>query len=53
MTTKCKRTVLSIEDKITICEHLDKGASKSEIACEYNTGKFTILDIYKSSPSLT
>ena len=36
MTTKRKCTVLSIEDKITICEHLDKGASKSEITREYN-----------------
>ena len=35
MTTKDKRTVLSIEDKITICEHLDKGCSKSDIAHEY------------------
>ena len=32
MTTKHKHTVLSIEDKITICEHLDKRSSKSEIA---------------------
>ena len=29
-------TIISIEDKITICEHLDKGSYKSEIACEYN-----------------
>ena len=42
MTTKSKRTVLSIEDKITICEHLDKGSSKSEIAHEY---KITVLSI--------
>ena len=33
MTINHKFTVLSIEDKIT-CEHLDKGSSKSEIACE-------------------
>ena len=42
MTTKHKRTVLSIEDKITICEHLDKRSSKSEIASEY---KVTVLSI--------
>ena len=36
MTTKRKGTVLSIEDKITICECLDKGSSKSEITHEYN-----------------
>ena len=35
MTTKGKRTFLSIEDKITICEHLDKRSSKSKIAHEY------------------
>ena len=40
MTTKGKRTVLSIEDKITICEHLNKGSSKSEIACEYKITVF-------------
>ena len=34
MTTKYKQTVLSIEDKIAICECLDKGCSKREIACE-------------------
>ena len=35
MTTKGKRTVLSVEDKVTICECLDNGSSKSEIAHEY------------------
>ena len=40
MTTKCKHTVLSIEDKITICKHLDKGSSKSEIASEYKITVF-------------
>ena len=34
MTTKGKRMVLSREDKITVCEHHDKGSSKSEIASE-------------------
>ena len=52
MTTKHKHTVLSIEDKTTICEHLGKGFSKSKITCEYNIGKLTISDIYKSSSSL-
>ena len=40
MTTKGKCTVLSIEDKITICEHLVKGSSKCEIAREY---KITVI----------
>ena len=35
MTTKGKYTVLSIEDKIAICEHPDKGSSKSDIPHEY------------------
>ena len=37
MTTKGKRTVLCIEDKITICEFRP---SKSEIACEYKITVF-------------
>ena len=40
MTANHKHTVLSIEDKITTCECLDKGSSKSEIACE---DKLTVL----------
>ena len=35
MTTKHKHTVLSIEDKITIGEHPDKGSPKSNITHEY------------------
>ena len=33
-TIKGKSTALSSEDKVTICEHLDKGPSKSDLACE-------------------
>ena len=40
--TKDNHTVLSIEDKITICEHLDNGSSRSEITHEY---KLTVLSI--------
>ena len=40
MTTNHKHTVLSIEDKITTCEHLDKGSCKNEIACEYKITVF-------------
>ena len=35
MPTKHKHPALSIEDKITIYECLDKRSSKREIACEY------------------
>ena len=40
MTTKGKRTVLSITDKIMICECFDKGSSKSEITREYKITVF-------------
>ena len=40
MTTKYKHTVLSIEDKITIYECLEKVSSKSKIACEYKITLF-------------
>ena len=40
--TNHKHTVLSIEDKITTFERLDKGSSKSEIACE---DKITVLSV--------
>ena len=39
MATKCKRTDLFIEDKITICECLDKGSFQKEITCEYDISK--------------
>ena len=40
MTANHKHTVLSIEDKITICAYPDKGSSKSEITCEYKITVF-------------
>ena len=46
MGTKHKYTVLSIEDKITICECLDKGFSKREITNEYDIGKLTVLELF-------
>ena len=46
MTTKHKHTVLSIEDKITICECLDKESSKIEIAYEYNISKLTFSELF-------
>ena len=46
MTTKRKRTVLSIEDKITIFEHLNKGSSKREITREYNVGKLIVSELF-------
>ena len=46
MTTKRKCTVLSIEDKITICECLDKGSSKREITHEYDINKSTVSELF-------
>ena len=46
MTTECKCTVLSIEDKITICECLDKGSSKRETTHEYDIGKLTVSELF-------
>ena len=40
MTNNHKHTVLPIEDKTTTCECLDKGPSKSKIACEYKVTVF-------------
>ena len=40
MTANHKCTVLSIEDKLTICECLNNGSSKSEITCEYKITVF-------------
>ena len=42
ITANHKRTVSSIGDKITTCEHLDNGFSKSKITCEH---KITVLSI--------
>ena len=43
MTANHKRTVLSIGDKITTCECLDNGSSKSEITCEYKINVFIYI----------
>ena len=40
--------ILTTVYKHTVCECLDNGSSKREIACEYNIYKSNILDIYKS-----
>ena len=45
MATKRKCTILSIEDKITICEYLDKGSSKREITHEYDHYDHKVINI--------
>ena len=42
---KRKRITLSIEQKIEILEKLDRGISNTAIACEYNTGKSTPMNL--------
>ena len=47
MTTKRKHTVLSTENKITVCECLDKGSSKTEITREYKIANcFYLFHVY-------
>ena len=46
MATKRKCTVLSIEDKITICECLDNRSSKREVTHEYDISKLTVSELF-------
>ena len=46
MVNKRKCTVLSIEDKITICKCLEKGSYKREITNEYDIGKSTVSELF-------
>ena len=41
-----KHIVLSTEDKLTTCECLDKGSSKSEITCEYKITVFYLFHVH-------
>ena len=45
---KRKRIVLSVDDKLKICEMVRKKISKTEIMLKYNIGKSTVNDICKS-----
>ncbi|XP_054281171.1 jerky protein homolog-like [Macrosteles quadrilineatus] len=53
MSSKRKRVVLSVSDKLKILEQLKKGASGSSLAREYGVGNATISDIKKKSESIT
>ena len=50
---KRKRIVLSVDDKIKICEMVRKKIPKSEIMLKYNIDKSTVNDICKSQETLT
>ncbi len=40
--------MLSIEDKLTICETVRKGQSMTSVAQQFNVGKSTLHDIVKN-----
>ena len=52
MDSKRKHVVLSIEEKKTIIERLNKGETASMLAREYNLGRSTITDIKKKAPQI-
>ena len=49
---KRKRTVLSVEDKLNVCDMMRKKIFKTEIMLKYNIGKSTVNDICKSEERL-
>ena len=49
---KRKKTVLSVEDKLKVCDTVRRKISKTDIMLQYNIGKSTVNDIYKSKERL-
>ena len=49
---KRKRIVLTIEEKIKICESVRSGRSPTSVAQEFNVGKSTVHDIVKNEGKL-
>jgi hypothetical protein len=52
MSSKRKRVVLSVSDKLTIIKRLKSGSSGASLAQEYGVGKATISEIKKKSDSI-
>ena len=52
MERKRKRTVLTIEDKLKICELVRNKRSLRSIAAEFGVGKSTVADIMKNKDKL-
>ena len=50
--SKRKRVVLAIEDKLTVCDLVRKRVSYSEINNRFNIGKSTISDIVRGKEKL-
>ena len=51
-TSKRKRTVLSVDQKLHICKRLKKGASITSLSKELGLGKSTICDIKRKEDKL-
>jgi IS30 family transposase len=49
---KRKRVVLTIEDKLKICDLVKNGRSMTSAAAEFNVGKSTVHDIVKNQAKL-
>ena len=49
---KRKRVVLTIEDKLKICDLVKNGRSLTSVAAEFNVGKSTVHDIMKNKAKL-
>lgn len=52
MSTKRKRVVLTIEDKLNILEQLERGVSGAILSRQYGVGTSTISDIKKQSQAI-
>ena len=50
--SKTKRVVLTIDDKLKICQLVKAGRTLQKVADEYNIGKSTVHDITKSEEKL-
>lgn len=50
---KRKRVVLTIEQKLQICELVEKGRTLTSVALEFNKAKSTVHDIMKNKTKLT
>ena len=49
---KRKRDVLTIEDKLKICDLVKNGRSLTSVVAEFNVGKSTVHDIVKNKAKL-
>ena len=50
--TKCKKVVLSIEEKLKVCEIFRNKIPKADMMLKYSIGKSTVNDFIKKEESL-